>query len=148
SRRLPMARAAKASNPAPKKTSPYSMHPAYRMSDAYRQNLEQRTGKTFEEWSAFAAAHGPKEWKARVEWLKKEHGLGTNYAAWVAAGDGTEAASYDVAAFVERQYAGTKAGLRRLYEEILELGLGLGDDVKACPCRTMVPLYRKYVFAE
>jgi hypothetical protein len=26
--------------------------------------------------------------------------------------------------------------------------LGLGKDVKACPCKTMVPLYRKHVFAQ
>ena len=24
----------------------------------------------------------------------------------------------------------------------------MGDDVKACPCKTIVPLYRKHVFAQ
>ena len=28
------------------------------------------------------------------------------------------------------------------------MGKSLGDDVKACPCKTIVPLYRKHVFAQ
>ncbi|MBK6425355.1 MAG: hypothetical protein IPF82_03880 [Blastocatellia bacterium] len=35
-----------------------------------------------------------------------------------------------------------------LYEELLALGLSMGDDVKACPCKTIVPFYRKHVFAQ
>ena len=35
---------------------------------------------------------------------------------------------------------GPRAGLRPLYEQLLTLGLGLGDDVKACPCKTMGPV--------
>jgi hypothetical protein len=31
---------------------------------------------------------------------------------------------------------------------LLKLGLSLGRDVKACPCKTMVPLYRNHVFAQ
>jgi hypothetical protein len=28
------------------------------------------------------------------------------------------------------------------------MGKSLGDDVRACPCLTMVPLYREHVFAQ
>jgi hypothetical protein len=45
-------------------------------------------------------------------------------------------------------YAGGKAGLRPLYDALLQLGLELGTDVKACPCKTIVPLYRNHVFAH
>ena len=31
---------------------------------------------------------------------------------------------------------------------MLRLGLGLAKDVRACPCETMVPLYRNHVFAQ
>jgi hypothetical protein len=31
---------------------------------------------------------------------------------------------------------------------LLKLGRSLGEDVKACPCKTIVPLYRKHVFAQ
>src|ERR671933_2846002 len=45
-------------------------------------------------------------------------------------------------------FAGPKAGLRPLYDRLLRLGLALGEDVKACPCKTIVPLYRRHVFAQ
>ena len=50
--------------------------------------------------------------------------------------------------YVEEMFAGGKAGLRPLYDELLQLCLKLAKDVKACPCKTIVPLYRKHVFAE
>ena len=45
-------------------------------------------------------------------------------------------------------FAGKKATLKPIYDELLELGLGLAKDVKACPCQTIVPLYRNHVFAQ
>jgi hypothetical protein len=45
-------------------------------------------------------------------------------------------------------YSGKKAALRPLYDQLLQLGLGIANDVKACPCQTIVPLYRKHVFAQ
>ena len=45
-------------------------------------------------------------------------------------------------------FRGPYSPLRPLYDELLRLGLSLGEDVKACPCKTMVPLYRNHVFAQ
>jgi hypothetical protein len=45
-------------------------------------------------------------------------------------------------------FSGSKAGLRPLYEALLKLGLSVGKDAKACPCQTIVPLYRRHVFAQ
>ena len=50
--------------------------------------------------------------------------------------------------YVDDQYAGKKEALRPIYEQLLEHAAKLGADVKACPCKTMVPLYRKHVFAQ
>jgi hypothetical protein len=50
--------------------------------------------------------------------------------------------------YVEAQYSGARAHLRPVYDELLKLGLALGPDVKACPGKTIVPLYRKHVFAQ
>jgi uncharacterized protein DUF5655 len=36
----------------------------------------------------------------------------------------------------------------RIFDELLRLGRALGDDVKVCPCKTIVPLYREHVFAQ
>jgi len=50
--------------------------------------------------------------------------------------------------YVEEQYEGPKEKLRPIYNELLRIGKSIGDDVKACPCKTIVPLYRKHVFAQ
>jgi len=49
---------------------------------------------------------------------------------------------------VQEQYTGKKQALRPLYDALLELGLQQGRDVKACPGKTIVPLYRNHVFAQ
>ena len=50
--------------------------------------------------------------------------------------------------YVEEMFAGGKAKLRPLYDALLKLGLKIGKEAKACPCKTIVPLYRKHVFAQ
>ena len=37
---------------------------------------------------------------------------------------------------------------RVVHDELLRLAKSLGDDVQAFPCKTIVPLYRKHVFAQ
>jgi len=49
--------------------------------------------------------------------------------------------------YVEQQYAGPKEKLRPIYEELLTLCKSMGSDVKACPCKTIVPLYHSHLFA-
>jgi hypothetical protein len=68
-------------------------------------------------------------------------------------GKGAEADSPEeclktAALYVEEQYAGAKEKLRSVYDELLRLGKSMGEDVKACPCKTIVPLYRERVFAQ
>ena len=48
----------------------------------------------------------------------------------------------------EDMYAGAKVGLRPIYDALLDLCLNFADDVKACPCKTIVPLYRNHVIAQ
>jgi Domain of unknown function (DUF5655) len=50
--------------------------------------------------------------------------------------------------YVQAMYAGKKAHLKPLHDAIVELARTLGPDVKVCPARTIVPLYRKHVFAQ
>ena len=45
-------------------------------------------------------------------------------------------------------FSGRKSHLRPIYEALLKLGFELGRDVRVCPCQTIVPLYRKHVFAQ
>ena len=50
--------------------------------------------------------------------------------------------------YVEQMFSGPKAGLRPLYDALLTLGLSIGKDTKACPCKTIVPIYRHHVIAQ
>ena len=49
---------------------------------------------------------------------------------------------------VEAMFEGGKAKLRPLYNALLKLGLKTGKEAKACPGKTIVPLYRNHVFAQ
>ncbi len=140
----------------PKKKSIYGVHPGVVMIQKWVAELKQRTGRSLDEWLRLIKKSGPKDEKARREWLKTDHGLGTNSASWLAEradGKGTEAGDPDAyleaaEGYVEAMFSGGKAGLRPLYDALLKTGLKLGKDVKACPCQTIVPLYRKHVFAQ
>jgi hypothetical protein len=128
----------------------YSLHPGFAMEASSMANLVQRTGKSLDEWIKLVKETAPAGSKERREWLKTEHGITTNYAMWIvdrAEGNGG-ADSYDPEGMVEKMYSGAKENLRPLYDALLALGLGIGEDVKACPCETIVPLYRKRVFAQ
>lgn len=142
--------------PAAKAKILYDVHPGVAMVQKWIEGLKEKTGRSLEEWKAFVKKEGPKDEKSQREWLKIQHKLGTNSAWWIAArvaGKESEEGSpekYLEAApkYVEKQYAGKKEALRPIYDQLLRLGKAMGSDVKACPCLTMVPLYRNHVFAQ
>jgi Domain of unknown function (DUF5655) len=140
----------KASRPKAKGSSLYSLHPAFRMEEAYAANLLKRTGKSLDEWVKFTKRAGPGTAKERREWLKQQ-GLTTNYAWWisdVAEGKNRGADDYDPEMLVEAMFSGKKEPLRPIYDRLLKLALSLGRDVTASPGKTIVPLYRSHVFAQ
>jgi len=134
----------------------YSVHPGVAMVQKWIQELPAKTGRSLEEWIELTRKAGPPTEKERREWLKKKYKLGTNAAGWIAERlegkateeDSPEAYLKTAAEWVEAQYSGPRAALRPLYEELLKVGFAVGKDVKACPCKTMVPLYRNHVFAQ
>ena len=136
--------------------SRYDVHPGVAMVQKWIAELKPKTGRSLEEWIALVKKNGPKDYKDRRAWLKAKHNLGTNSAWWIADradGKGGEEDSPEqylatAAKYVEGQYAGRKSALRPMFEELLHLSKSLGADVKACPCKTMVPLYRNHVFAQ
>jgi Domain of unknown function (DUF5655)/Domain of unknown function (DUF4287) len=139
-----------------KKKPMYSVHPGVTMLEKWITELKQKTGRSLDEWLRLAKKSGTKEEKERRDWLKQEHGMGTNTASWIAArsvGKSTELADPDqyleaAENYVERMFSGPKANLKPIYDALLKLGLKVGKDAKACPCQTIVPLYRKHVFAQ
>jgi hypothetical protein len=134
----------------------YGVHPGVAMVRTWIDTLKAKSGRSLEEWLRFVEAKGPKGEKARRDWLKEKQGLGTTSAWWIAARSvGADVDDADPEAYLEKaveyveaMYAGKKAGLRPIHDRLLELAKGLGPDVKACPCKTIVPIYRKNVIAE
>ena len=134
----------------------YGVHPGVLMMQRWVAELKGKTGRSLEEWLAFIQKEGPEGEKERRDWLKARHKLGTNSAWWLAeraegkggADDSPEAYFEAAAAYVEKQYSGAKASLRPIYNELLRSGKSMGNDAKACPCQTIVPLYRNHVFAQ
>ena len=136
-------------------SSTYDIHPSLGMYQSSLAALKQKTGRTLEEWIKFVNKEGPATEKERRAWLKEKHGLGMNYAWWIAEqslgkGDDGSPETYlkNAEAYVEKMYSGAKAALRPIFDELLVLGRSMGPDVKVCPCQTMVPLYRNHVFAQ
>lgn len=135
----------------------YDVHPGVAMTEKWKAELKGKSGRSLKEWIALVKKDGPDGGhKAIVDWLKSKHKLGHNNAWGVAEramGKGSEFDSDEsyldcAVKYVEQQYAGPKEKLRAAYEELLQLGKAIGEDVKACPCQTMVPLYRNHVFAQ
>jgi hypothetical protein len=138
-----------------KSESLYGVHPSVAMVQKWLSELKEKTGRSMEEWLALVKKEGPKDEESRRKWLKSKHKLGTNKASWIAERaegkgweDTPEAYLKAAVQYVEEQYAGPKEKLRPIFDELLELGKSLGSDVKACPCKTIVPLYREHVFAQ
>jgi len=140
----------------PKRKTLYSPHPSLAMVQKWIGDLKEKTGRSLEEWMKFIKKEGPKSEVERRDWLKAVHSLGTNTAWWLAersVGNGGEEDTPEgylkqAEVYVTEMFAGKKAGLRPIYDELLALGLGMAKDVKACPCQTIVPLYRNHVFAQ
>jgi hypothetical protein len=139
-----------------KTKSIYSVHPGVLMTQKWIGELKQKTGRSLEEWLKHIKKEGPADETERRAWLKETYGLGTNTAWWLAersVGKGAESGDPDLylesaERDVEKMYSGGKAHLRPIYDALLKLGLKTGKEAKACPCQTIVPLYRNHVFAQ
>lgn len=134
----------------------YGVHPGVEMVAKWIATLKAKTGHSLDEWLALIERDGPATEKDRRAWLKEHHGLPTNSAWWLAerstgkGGDEDSPEAYLKAAarYVDEMFDGAKAALRPLSEELLAISYALGKDVKACPCKTIIPIYRNHVIAQ
>lgn len=134
----------------------YDLHPSVRMVQSVIAGMKQKTGRSLDEWVRLVKKEVPGSEKERAAWLKNEHGLGTNYASWIAAhsvgkNEGNEdAGEYLKHAedYVDKMYTGPKEHLRAIYDEILTFAKTMGSDIGVSPCQTTVPVYRNHVIAQ
>lgn len=65
-------------------------------------------------------------------------------------GSEREAAAYLRAApgYLDAMYGGARASLREIHDALEELAFSLGKDIRICPGKTIVPVYRHHVIAQ
>jgi hypothetical protein len=142
----------------PKRPKPitYGVHPGVAMVQKWVAELKEKTGRSLEEWQAYITRSGPKELAARRQWLKEKHGIGTNTAWWLAErADGQPTwdespESYLAIAptYVDEMFADPKAHLRPLADALMRLAMDVADEIRFCPCKTIIPFYREHVIAQ
>jgi hypothetical protein len=134
----------------------YDPHPSIRLAQSVIAGMKEKTGRSIEEWIKLTKKEGPSGEKEQAAWLKKTHGLGTNYASWIAGRATGKSDAFEDADqylkhaedFVDTMYAGPKEHLRSIYDEILTYAKTLGRDIGVSPCQTIVPIYRSHVIAQ
>ena len=133
----------------------YDVHPAVAYVGTIIENLPSKTGKSIQQWVRLAGRSKYTEERELRSWLKSEYQLGGTTAAIIAEHTLGDTELHDPNAYlssaaiaVDKMYAGKKCALRPIHDALIDLGKSLGKDVRVCPCKTMVPLYRKHVFAE
>jgi len=134
----------------PRPAARYRPHPLLETERGVRAKIEAETGRSFDAWLRIARRAGASDPKGLKRRLQEEHGLKPMQAGWLAwAATTDEPLEYDEPEpLVDALYSGTKAGLRPLHEAVVDACLALGDDVVVTACKTMVPVYRKHVFAQ
>jgi hypothetical protein len=141
----------------PKSKQYYDPHGGVAMLRNWIDTLKEKTGRDLDEWTAFIKTKGPADNKARRAWLKEKHGLGTNAAGWLAdhasGKPGLEEADAEgylanAVAYVDAMFSGSKAALRPLYDRLYDLARSIGDDIRICPGKTAVAIYRTHVIAQ
>lgn len=113
------------------------------------RNLEEKTGKSLDQWVAVVKQLGAAKHGEIVKALKDAHGLGHGYAnlvAHAAAGNvGAEAPAGDD--LLSAQFAGDKAGLRPIYDRLVAEISKFGSDVEFSPKKANVSVRRSKQFA-
>ena len=114
------------------------------MENTMIKNLEEKTGKSLEQWVAIVKKSGIEKHKAIIDFLKADHGFTYGFANLVAhkarKSDAGSAVSEDD--LVAGQYKG-KESLRPIYDKMIAELKKFGDDVEIAPKKAYVSLRRK-----
>lgn len=112
-------------------------------------NLKEKTGKSLAEWVKIAKASKLTKHGEIVKHLKEKHELTHGYANLVVhtALQSSAGAAENTDDLVDGQYAGTKAGLRPIYDALLKKIQAFGKDVEVSPKKAYVSIRRSKQFA-
>ena len=107
-------------------------------------NIPEKTGKTLSEWTGLIKESGHEKHGEIMKFLKGDHGVTHGFANLIAAKARETGEEIDL---VAAQYAGNKAALLPLHDEIVKFACSLGKDIEIAPKKTSVSLRRKKQFA-
>jgi len=139
-----------------KSTIKYDVHPGVAMIRKWTDELPGKTGRSLDQWAELVRTQDLSDRKERMTFLKEKHGFGTN-AAWWIADYVVDKATWDgdpdvylkqAEAYVDAMFTKGKEWQLPIYEKVVQEVRKLGKDVKICPCKTMVPFYRRREFAH
>lgn len=111
-------------------------------------NMPEKTGKSLEAWYAEIQKAGLEKHGEIMKLLKDEHGVTHGFANTITIlyrqhAEGGPPAEEDL---VAAQYAGPKAGLKPIYDDVIKTVESFGKDVEVAPKRTYVSLRRSKQF--
>jgi len=112
-------------------------------------NMQQDTGKTFEQWVRFAKKEGPEKHMQLLNWLKSDHGLKRYQAHFVATEVLNPGKLFEYerpAELLDQLYSGKKEHLRGVYEAVRKAALDLGG-VEEVVCKTYTSYRNRAQFA-
>lgn len=135
----------------------YDVHPAVVLAPQWIAALPARTGRSLGQWLELIRTQGPRNPSVCWQWLQTRFRLGSRLAWWLAdiAGEDslelarTSPAYYQARAerYVERLFAGSRAVLRPIHEELVRVARALGSDVRICPSKTATHIFRRQLIA-
>ena len=114
---------------------------------SFERNIEAQTGKSVEAWAALVSAQGLEKHGQMVAWLKAAHQLSHSQANHVAKRALRDAAPPPADDPIAPLFAGAKAGLRPLCDQLIAAATDLGDDVEIAPKKANISLRRARQFA-
>lgn len=111
-------------------------------------NLQEKTGKSMEEWVLIIDAQPLIQTSEKVKFLKKEYGLGHGYAGLIVYNSKIKAEGNppSPAELIAKQYIG-KEQLKPIYDKLIEIVSEFGEDVEVLPRNSYVSLRREVQFA-
>lgn len=136
---------------AARKASLYKPHPTFAREKEFEKKLEEETGRTLAAWIEIGRRTGETTQSKFASRLMKDHALPRMRAWWIAsyAVSGQDVLDYhEPEGMVDALYSGRHAAVRPVHDAVVEAAAALGDDVIPTSCQTMVPIYRKHVFAQ
>jgi predicted transport protein len=106
--------------------------------------------RTMAGWAQLVRDAGITDYDKACGWLRKEHGMTSNYSmmvASIATMTGGFAEYGDELKMLDAMYGGAKEHLRPVFDRLYEEALKLGEDVELAVCKTQASFRRAYQFA-